>query len=124
MKRMKMFKSTKLLEKEKEVEELSELLSTKEKELKEMRGDNILVKCETLRKDEGCGKYTPIGDLIYIQTYWYTPPYGCTGGDYWNMGEGRFQCPHCGAENRLIYEREEYCNYKYDFKMIDKVYER
>lgn len=39
-----------------------------------------------------CGKLSQIGKLVYIQSYWYEMPYGCTGGDRWLLGEGRFRC--------------------------------
>ena len=49
----------------------------------------------------GCGRKLSVSELTYIQTFWYTEPHGCTEGDYWNMGEGQFVCPHCGEVNRL-----------------------
>lgn len=50
---------------------------------------------------EHCKKRTRIRRLIFIQTYWYTPPHGCTGGDYWNAGEGQWICPRCRHLNRM-----------------------
>ena len=38
-----------------------------------------------------------------IQTHWYTPPRGCTEGDYWNEGELQFVCPETGIINRLLF---------------------
>ena len=70
-----------------------------------------------------CHKQHPIGELVYIQTHWYVQPYSCTGGDYWNVGEGQFKCPSCGFLNRL-YNREEYEALKYRFKEIVKTYDR
>lgn len=50
---------------------------------------------------ENCHKSTAVRRLIYIQTLWYTPPSGCTEGDYWNQGEGQWVCPHCRYVNRM-----------------------
>jgi DNA-directed RNA polymerase subunit RPC12/RpoP len=68
-----------------------------------------------------CGKRSVVGRLTYIQTHWYREPYGCTGGDYWSAGEGRFACPHCGYENRLIY-RPEIESLKRHFAEIEQRY--
>lgn len=46
-----------------------------------------------------CDQDEQIQNLVYIQTHGYTPPRGCTEGDYWNEGEGQYECPHC--KNRL-----------------------
>lgn len=40
-----------------------------------------------------------------IQTYWYTEPYGCTGGDYWNAGHKEVVCNECG-DNIRIYKAD------------------
>jgi hypothetical protein len=47
-----------------------------------------------------CGKSHQIGKLTYIQTQWYVTPHGCNGGDYWQNGEGQFNCLSCGARQR------------------------
>lgn len=78
------------------------------------------VRCAAPR---GCGKLVPVSKLTYIQTHWYTRPYGCTGGDYWTPGEGRFVCPRCGTENRL-YDRPDVVALKPYFKGICKTHER
>lgn len=62
-----------------------------------------------------------VSDLVYIQTRWYIEPYSCTGGDYWNMGEGQFVCPKCGAKNSL-YERPEVEGLKQYFKSVQDKY--
>jgi len=70
---------------------------------------NIRIKClgwTVNSRKSGCGKFFRVSTLTYIQTHWYTPPFSCSGGDYWNQGEGQFVCPGCGAMNRL-YERPE-----------------
>lgn len=69
----------------------------------------------------GCKRLSKISNIIYIQTHWYTEPYSCAGGDYWNEGEGQFNCPKCGVLNRL-YERPEVEKMKYIFKEIKKTY--
>lgn len=74
--------------------------------------DEERAKCQALiRKDmakktikcEACGKMHKIKDLVGVQTYWYTSPHGCTGGDYWNTGEFRFVCPETNILNRLLF---------------------
>lgn len=50
-----------------------------------------------------CGERHRICDLSAIQTYWYTSPHGCTGGDYWNSGELNFICPATEIRNRLLF---------------------
>jgi hypothetical protein len=71
----------------------------------------------------GCGTKHKVNDLTYIQTHWYTPPSGCTDGDYWNQGEGQFICPTCGELNRL-YERPAVMALKSFFKEVQNSYER
>lgn len=51
-----------------------------------------------------CKTSSQIGNLVYIQTHWYVRPYGCNGGDYHKSGEGQWDCPKCGANNRLYSE--------------------
>lgn len=55
----------------------------------------IVLTCPNCDRDE------QIQNLTYIQTHWYTPPRGCTEGDYWNEGEGQYDCPHCKTRWRL-----------------------
>ena len=65
-----------------------------------------------------CEDYHKIGVLTAIQTHWYTPPHGCTEGDYWNEGELQFVCPETNVKNRLLFnnydvpwdERRNYAN--------------
>lgn len=75
-------------------------------------------KAEILRKIEerngrkkiecaSCDKPHAIKTLTLIQTYWYTPPSGCTGGDYWNEGEVNFICPETEVRNRLLFNNNE-----------------
>lgn len=71
----------------------------------------------------GCGASFPIGQLTFIQTHWYTEPHGCAGGDYWNAGEGQFDCPACGKRNRL-YATPEIQALKAYFREVKDVYER
>lgn len=76
------------------------------------RNENREIKCG------GCKDFHKIGNLTAIQTHWYTPPHGCTGGDYWNEGELQFICPETGIINRLLFnnhdvpweERRNYAN--------------
>lgn len=78
--------------------------------------------CMSSNYGAGCGAELVIGDLTYLQTHWYEPPYGCTGGDNWHPGEGNFVCPHCGQRNRL-YNRQDIQDLKYHFKNIEDIYE-
>lgn len=57
------------------------------------------LKKQTVLTCPNCDEDEQIQNLTYIQTHWYTPPRGCTEGDYWNEGEGQYECPHC--KNRL-----------------------
>jgi rubrerythrin len=101
---------------EKRKETLLQNLRNIEKKI-EGEQSKILIDCTS------CHAQHAIGDLVYIQTHWYVHPYSCTGGDYWNEGEGNFKCPACNAINRL-YNREEYQKLKHRFKEIVKTHER
>ena len=50
-----------------------------------------------------CDDFHEIGNLKAIQTYWYVPPRGCSGGDYCREGELQFVCPETGIVNRLLF---------------------
>lgn len=52
----------------------------------------------------GCGKMHAIKTCDAIQSHYYTPPSGCTGGDYWNTGEIYIICPLTKQRNRLLYK--------------------
>lgn len=106
---------------DKDIQRLKEELDEKKK-LREIRGADIRVRCLGWTiGGKGCGASFKVSSLTYIQTHWYTPPYSCTGGDYWNMGEGQFKCPTCGALNRL-YERPEVEKLKHLFKSTENTY--
>ncbi len=70
----------------------------------------------------GCGAWTRVGNLVYIQTHWYVPPRGCNEGDYWKQGEGQWQCPKCGHMNRL-YATPEVAKLKHLFKGVKDTYD-
>ncbi len=57
-------------------------------------------KAEALFRCAMCGETTPVAIMEYIQTHWYTTPYGCSSGDYWTPGEGMVACPACDVEHR------------------------
>ena len=67
-----------------------------------------------------CSKYHRIKDLVCIQTHWYTPPSGCTGGDYWNEGELQFICPTKNVRNRILFFSEYRIDYGKRGKIPDK----
>lgn len=48
-----------------------------------------------------CISECAISALVYIQTHWYVRPSGCSDGDYFTPGEGQWDCPACGHNNRL-----------------------
>lgn len=79
----------------------------------------------------GCGKEHIIRDCEAYQTHWYTPPRGCTEGDYWNEGELQIVCPDTGHRNRILFgagdreigaERKFRYDYKAKFKSVKDVY--
>ena len=83
-----------------------------------------------------CSECYPITTQTYIQTHWYTSPRGCTGGDYWNLGEAQWKCPKCGFVNRFDDRKDKYVSMpnefyrpelvalKQFFKEVVNVYER
>lgn len=117
-----MYKSDRLLEKEVRLAEVKQSLKEVQDELNELQKTDILIECQSSVLGKGCGTFIPIGELTYIQTKWYTPPRGCSEGDYWNDGEGQFDCPKCGNRNRM-YKREVYENYKRSFGHIEVSYD-
>lgn len=62
-----------------------------------------------------CDDFYTIEKLTVIQTHWYTPPSGCTDGDYWNQGELQFVCPVTEIRNRLLFN-----NYDVPWKEREK----
>lgn len=69
----------------------------------------------TLVRCNHCASAYEIGELEYIQTHWYTQPHGCSGGDYWNQGEGQWKCLSCEGRNRL-YNKPDITKLKRLFK--------
>ena len=102
-----------------------EVVETKRQALRAAQAEALgkkFVTCTNNCYGKGCGKRTQIRNLIYIQTHWYTAPHGCNGGDYWNAGEGQFDCPKCGHRNRL-YDRPEIMELDLYFESIENVHE-
>lgn len=85
-------------------------------ELDELRARKLIA-CDR------CGRRTRVSRLVYLQTHWYVTPHGCTGGDYWRPGEGQFDCPKCGARNRL-YDRPDVVALKPYFAATEDVYDK
>lgn len=81
------------------------------------------VQCSKSNYGPGCGKKSMIREIAYLQTHWYTPPSGCSDGDYWNAGEGEWDCPHCGRRNRL-YKLPEVEKLKHLFRGVVDTYDR
>ena len=92
-----------------------------QKDLDALLGETHVACTSQVATGKGCGHLFPVKVLTYIQTHWYTEPYGCTGGDYWNSGEGQFICPNCGHKNRL-YASPEVTALKHVFKAVEDVY--
>lgn len=92
------------------------------------------------RSEIRCGKCKesfPIATQVFVQTHWYTSPHGCTGGDYWNVGEANWTCPACRTQNRFDknisrtaygedfikkIERNELCEVSKYFKRVVQCY--
>lgn len=72
---------------------------------------------ETLLECRKCKWRFEVKTATYIQTHWYVEPYSCTGGAYWNQGEGQVECPSCGNINR-VYNAPEIVALKLHFKNI------
>jgi Zn ribbon nucleic-acid-binding protein len=72
-----------------------------------------------------CGNGHPyeIRELEYLQTHWYVSPHGCTGGDYWNKGEGQYECPTCKEIWRL-HNKPEIEALKHLFKSTKDTYDK
>lgn len=101
-----------------DVESAKQSVATAELALK-ARLSETLVRCDA----GNCGKAFEVRELEYIQTQFYVPPHGCTGGDYWKDGEGRWRCPHCGFTNRL-YDKPDITALKGLFKSVRVEHER
>lgn len=107
---------------DKKIAKAKEKVKELEAELDALNGE-LPIECQSSSNGEGCGAIHKIKDIVYIQSFWYTSPHGCSGGDYWNYGEGRFRCPSCGVKNRL-YNRTWYDQFSNLFKSIEKEYDR
>lgn len=74
--------------------------------------DQVLLQLNNLRSQQtlqcgNCEVHEQIKDISIIQTHWYTPPRGCTEGDYWNIGELNFVCDTCKIRNRLLFKKSK-----------------
>jgi hypothetical protein len=72
------------------------VVATLRGKLKEAQANKLFrcVACKGIHKIKTC---------VAVQTHWYTEPYGCTGGDYWNMGELWIICPKTEVANRVLF---------------------
>lgn len=80
------------------------VISARKAAIKEQE-ERTLLRCGsffTSPSNSGCKGLFAVKDCEYVQTYWYTDPHGCSGGDYWSPGEGQWICPGCGTRNRLL----------------------
>ena len=76
-------------------------IACKEAEIRELNKQRDGILAKTWVTCWFCGLHHMVGGLTYVQTHWYVRPYGCTDGDYWKQGEGQWDCPACGNNNRL-----------------------
>jgi DNA-directed RNA polymerase subunit M/transcription elongation factor TFIIS len=96
------------------IQELESKITKLKAKIAPLREQLELEKTKTLVKCVACKRHTQVRLLTYLQTHWYVSPSGCTGGDYWNSGEGQFVCPKCDYTNRLYtdtireYDSEDY----------------
>lgn len=104
-------------------ENVVEVLQLIDNEISTLQSKTKVECTDNFQYGSGCGKKTEIRNLEYIQTHWYTRPFSCTEGDYWNEGEGNFICPKCNHRNRL-YNREEIQDLKELFMSVKDIYER
>ncbi len=82
-----------------------------EEKLKDLHEKEIIllkkIDKENKRKDiycTCCNTPHKIENISLIQTHWYTQPYGCNEGDYWQEGEVQFVCPKTQIRNRLLFD--------------------
>lgn len=80
------------------------------------------VRCWGISGRKGCGEASSITSLVYLQTHKYNKHDRRHGGDYWEMGEGQFKCPHCGRLNSLR-DREEVVKLKHYFADVKNVFD-
>lgn len=99
---------------------LKRSLAEVDNQIDDLKAKTVIV-CECNVFGKGCGKKFFIKNLQYIQTHWYEKPYGCTGGDTWHAGEGRFICPCCNHINGL-YDRKEFESMKHLFESVTDEY--
>lgn len=109
------------------IEQLKKEISQRENELAKLREDYKAALKNKFLECYHCKALSKIGNLIYIQTYWYEQPYSCTGGDRWHQGEGNVICPKCNKTIRFIGKLfgkylDEFPKLKYSFKAIEDRY--
>ena len=104
------------------VKEANQILADYQ-QAKSDQAKGTMITCTSDNNGRGCGHMQPIGTTAYIQTHWYVEPHGCTGGDYWKEGEGRFCCDSCGKISRL-YDCPEITAMKHSFASITQLRER
>jgi hypothetical protein len=61
-----------------------------------------------------CGQSSLLSSVVLVRTHWYTPPHGCSGGDYWTAGERNLICPKCSVRHRMIAQDPQPPDY-YDY---------
>lgn len=72
--------------------------------IKKLTGEKLSILKNKLIRCAACGKNCRVGDWSFVQKFWYVPPHGCTGGDYWKPNEidtCDISCPRCGSRNYI-----------------------
>jgi hypothetical protein len=85
-------------------EEMARSKMAHEKEMKRIQSEIIAEIKSQLFTCTHCKLTMPLESWSFIQNHWYTEPYGCTGGDYWNnsdMETCHVSCPQCGKQNYI-----------------------
>lgn len=90
-----------------EVSDLLDRIANCESHLETLNRMLATARSKRLMKCPACGRSHQIRKLDLIQTEWYTPPSGCTGGDYWNDGEMQFVCPATAARVRILFNNHD-----------------
>ena len=102
-----------------------------DEKIKQLENELNLLKDQKLEKEKNkiikcgaCKKGSKIRNLEFINAHYYVPPYGCTGGDYWNTDDSNsgFICVKCNIRNRLLPKHLIALKYSH-FKSIKEEYE-
>jgi len=94
------------------------VIAARHEAIETQRRETLLRCTSQIATGQGCGEMSRLGNLTYIQTHVYVEPSGCSGGDYWRLGEGQWACPRCGHVNRL-YASPAIEQMKHSFRVVE-----